>query len=131
MSKLSAEAFLHQIESGKRTTDAMRVYELISNYELISRDTHGNCGISFKDIKRKLFLTHPTASARLSELCDLGVIYEDNNGYFHITPSDKVGEYAARREDARYRKWKKLGEKNGWFGQLRLEEINGRKMLLT
>lgn len=110
MSKLSAEAFLHQIESGKRTTDATKVYRLIVYWP--------DCNL--KSIRSILNLSHGTSTARLSELCDMGVIYEDDNGYFHITPSDKVGEYAARREDARYKKWRKLGDKNGWFNQLRI-----------
>lgn len=114
MSNKSAEAFLHQIESGKRTTDAMRVYMCLLMNSLSNQKT------TLKDVQRQLSLSHGTSTARLSELCDMGVIYEDNNGYFHITPSDKVGEYAARRHDARYRKWKKLGEKNGWFNQLKL-----------
>lgn len=125
MSNKSAEAFLHQIESGKRTTDAMRVYMCLLMNGLNNQKS------TLKAIQSQLSLSHGTSTARLSELCDMGVIYEDDNGYFHITPSDRVGEYAARREDARYKKWKKLGEKNGWFGQLRLEEINGRQMLLT
>ena len=77
-------------------------------------------GATYQQVTDDLRLHHGTSTARLSELCDMGVIYEDNNGYFHITPSDKVGEYAAMRDDARYKKWKKLGEKNGWFNQLRI-----------
>lgn len=115
MSKLSAEAFLHQIESGKRTTDAMRVYIHIKNYT----KTHCNPP-RYLSITRHLNMHHGTSTARLSELCDMGVIYEDDNGYFHITPPEKIGEYAAMREDARYKKWKRLGEKNGWFNQLRI-----------
>lgn len=114
MSKLSAEAFLHQIESGKRTTDAMRVYGFIKSWEQTGHDC------SLNKVQYFLKLSHGTSTARLSELCDLGVIYEDNNGYFHITPQDKIAQYAAMREDARYKKWKKLGEKNGWFNQLKL-----------
>ena len=114
MSKLSAEAFLHQVESGKRTTDAQIIYNWILERSWIEDAPN------LKELQRCLKYSHGTSTARLSELCDMGVIYEDNNGYFHITPSDKVGEYAAMRDDARYKKWKKLGDKNGWFNQLRI-----------
>lgn len=113
MSKLSAEAFLHQIESGKRTTDAMRVYKHINDVIRVTPPT-------YKTMMIRLNMTHGTITARLSELCDMGVIFEDHNGYFHITPPDKIAQYAAMREDARYKKWRKLGDKNGWFNQLKL-----------
>ena len=114
MSKLSAEAFLRQIESGKRTTDAMRLYNIITHWHI----SRGYC--SLENLTNYLQIKHQTATARLSELCDMGVIYEDDNGYFHITPPDKIAQYAAMREDARYKKWRKLGEKNGWFNQLKI-----------
>lgn len=113
MSNQSAAAFLQQIESGKRTTDAIRVYAYIAASPEWGKSTYPN-------ITKDLHMHHGTSTARLSELCDMGVIYEDDNGYFHITPQDKIAQYAAIRDDARYKKWKKLGEKNGWFNQLKI-----------
>lgn len=114
MSNKSAEAFLHQIESGKRATYAGMLYTCIMHWHI----SRGYC--SLEGLGNYLQLKHQTASARLSELCDMGVIFEDHNGYFHITPPDKIAQYAAMREDARYKKWRKLGDKNGWFNQLKL-----------
>ena len=115
MSVRSHEAFLEQIRSGKRKTVSQLLYSFIDYYV----NTH-NEKIDLPEMLNSCEYPHQTVTARLSELCDMGVIYEDDNGYFNITPEDKILQYAAKRDDEKYRKWKKLGEKNGWFNQLRI-----------
>lgn len=64
MSKASTETFLEQIRSGKTTTDKCLIYEKIKSFP----------GITLEQLKFTLAMQHQTASARLSELLDLGVV---------------------------------------------------------
>lgn len=103
-------AFLEQVNSGKMVKDQHRIYHLING---------DNRGWHYKAVKQALSMKESTTAGRLSDLTDMGLIYQVHNLYF-ITPEDKIEAYANARKMQRYERWKKLGEEMGWFGQHRV-----------
>lgn len=103
MSIKSVEAFIQQVQSGQMSSDKHRLYNMLL------QKPHR------LDDFRRMGFAHQTVTARLSQLGDAGLIWEDSKGYFHITKADEIAIRAKDREVARYRKWRQMGEKNGWF----------------
>ncbi len=69
MTTASQKAYIEQIQSGKAKGNAQQIYNLLS---------HSDKGLSIRYICTALELSHQTATARLSELCDLGVVFIDH-----------------------------------------------------
>jgi len=103
-------AFLEQVKSGKMQKDLHRIYKYLAN---------NNNGWGLVDIERFSGMKRSTAAGRLSDLTDMGLIYQVHGLYF-ITPEDSIEAYAKSRENQRYERWRKLGEEKGWFGQQRM-----------
>ena len=94
MSKQSREAFLELVRTGERDTKARQVYMHLSGRRMTTQE-----------LRNELSMPHQTLAARVSELMDLGVVKQDDNGrFYHAQP----GEYefnAMLREQDRYLKW--------------------------
>ena len=56
-----------------------------------------------------------TASARLSELHDSGLIHQLDDAKYLLTPFIKINSVKYKRDRKRFDKWKKLGEDRGYF----------------
>jgi len=106
-------AFLEQVNSGKMRKDLHRIYARIKYYD---------SGWSLPQVERTMGMKRSTAAGRLSDLTDMGLIYQVHGLYF-ITPEDKIEAYAKQRENERYIRWRKLGEEKGWFGEYLDETI--------
>ena len=104
MSKQSREAFLELVRSGERDTKARQVYMHLSGRRMTTQE-----------LRDELNMPHQTLAARVSELMDLGIVKQDDDGRFsHAQPSEYTFN-AMLREQERYLKWAKLGHENGWF----------------
>ena len=73
-----------------------------------------------------LGLKNQTASARLSEMHDKGIVTIDPYGAYRLTYDDAERlEVIKQRCVDRYVKWSRQGEKNGWIGTAKLKaDIN-------
>ena len=107
MSNKSTAAFLDQVNSGKAQSAKSQIYKFLKQA--------GDTAYDLNSLRVMLPYPHQTLTPRLSELCDMGLIYETQSGYFRITPDDMIEDVARGREIDRYNKWKALGEKNGWI----------------
>lgn len=104
--KPKIKALLKQIETGQITTDAGRILAHIKKYPYST----------LPEIKRKLQLSHQTASARLSDLQDLGIVEENGTTktgsytYFKYQADFlKQEENARERKREKYTLWLKKG----------------------
>ena len=61
-----------------------------------------------------LKIANSSAFARLSEMYDKGMVVQMKNGKYRITEQHEVDKCIQERLEARYQKWRKLGEKYGW-----------------
>ena len=102
------KALLDQVRSGKLQTDMARVLHHIKTkpYSTLS------------ELERKLNMKHQTASARVSDLLDMGLIEEQGTKkshhsfqtYFKYQPSSlKQIDNARKRKKAKYEHWLKKG----------------------
>jgi Mn-dependent DtxR family transcriptional regulator len=103
-------AFLEQVNSGKMHKDLHTIYRTMR---------HNNSGWTLSSVETCMGFKRSTAAGRLSDLTDMGLIYQMHGIYF-ITPEDRIEAYAQTRENQRYERWRKLGEEKGWFGQQRM-----------
>lgn len=55
-----------------------------------------------------------TTRARLSELYDKGLVAQYDDGKYYLVHHEDMDDIQKQRHEARYQKWRKLGEKNGW-----------------
>ena len=104
MSKKSVEAFFEHIRSGKRETQQMRVYVHLSGVRK-----------NLDQLRNELPFPHQSITSALSTLMDMGVVSQNDDGYFYQTPRDQVKFREMVREQDRYNKWLKLGMDKGWF----------------
>ena len=102
------KALLDQIHSGKLQSDMARVLHHIKNYPYTT----------LTELERKLNMKHQTASARVSNLLDLGLIEEQGTKkslhsfqtYFKFQPSSlKQIHNARKRKKQKYEHWLKKG----------------------
>ena len=102
------KALLDQISSGKLQTDMARILHHIKTYPYTT----------LTELERKLNMKHQTASARVSDLLDLGLIEEQGTKkshhsfqtYFKFQPNISKQEYNARkRKRTKYQHWLKKG----------------------
>ncbi len=80
-------------------------------------------GFALRQVSSKLLMPLQTASARLSELHDRGIVEQKGKKYY-LTPVERIGEVKANRDNLRFDKWKKLGEKEGYFSRIDAERID-------
>ncbi len=102
------KALLQQISSGKLKTDMARVLNHIKAYPYST----------LPEIERKMNLKHETASARVSDLLDMGLIEEQgvkktaigHYTYFKFQPNIQAqNKNAHLRKKAKYDNWLKKG----------------------
>jgi len=80
-------------------------------------------GFTLRQVSQKLYMPLQTASARLSELHDKGIIEQRGKKYY-LTSVDRIQEVKKNRDNLRFDKWKKLGEKQGYFSRIDAERID-------
>ncbi len=105
MSKFSIQAYIEIQPSIKPSEE--RILTLLSER-----------GATLKDVSQSLSMPLQTASARLSELHDSGLITQGElRGTYYLTPLNNIRAVKYKRDRQRYDKWKKLGEANNYFGK--------------
>lgn len=73
-------------------------------------------------IEFHLGLKNQTASARLSEMHDKGIVTFDPYGAYRLTYDDAERLQVIKQRCAeKYGKWARQGEKNGWIGTAKLK----------
>lgn len=106
--KPKIKALLNQIKNGKLNTDKARVLHHIKNHPYST----------LSEIERKLNMIHQTASARVSDLLDMGLIQEmgtkktarSQETYFRFQPNfQKQNTNATKRKEEKYKRWVKTG----------------------
>lgn len=106
--KPRVKALLKQINSGQLQTDMARILSHIKMHPFTT----------LPEVKRKLALSHQTASARISDLLDMGLIEEkgekkNNIGtytYFKFQPNISIQLLNAEtRRKEKYKHWVKKG----------------------
>jgi hypothetical protein len=113
MSEKSYKAFKNQIESGKKETDAIRIYKFIdvNNKYLTSPNKDSICDV--------LKMKHQTVTARLSELMDIGVVEIDGKAseehkdlsFFKVqTNPQKIVSNQGNRSETKFIKWVSKGK---------------------
>ena len=79
---------------------------------------------TLREVAKALSMPLQTASARLSELNDNGIVSSVTAyGHYMITPKEDVAKVKRGRDNNRYRKWLRLGEKHGYFMRKEIELI--------
>lgn len=98
--------YIETISSGKDMTQRHQVLHRI----------HAGCR-TLVDIQASIYnIKMSSVSGRVSELLDAGMIEEDKPGNFKpVISSERAVMLSKARSDARYRKWLKQGEENGYF----------------
>lgn len=79
-------------------------------------------GFTLHQISKRLGMPIQTASARVSELQDDGLIFQDSNDLFRVSPASLVESYKDERNNGRFERWKALGKKEGWFNKCKCGE---------
>jgi hypothetical protein len=80
-------------------------------------------GFALRQVSQKLYMPLQTASARLSELHDKGIIEQRGKKYY-LTSVDRIQEVKKNRENLRFDKWVKLGEKENFFSKLEAQKLD-------
>jgi Mn-dependent DtxR family transcriptional regulator len=106
MSKFSIEAYI-EIQPSIKPTEEM-ILSLLSKR-----------GATLREVAERLSMPLQTASARLSELHDSGLIHqsEHHKATYHLTPFENIASVKYKRDRRRYEKWNKLGIEKGYFGK--------------
>ena len=79
---------------------------------------HREGALSLHSIARELEIKMQTASARLSEMHDKGIVRFDAVGDYELTENEQEQERVRyHRMVDRYEKWRKQGIKNGWISE--------------
>lgn len=83
---------------------------------------HNGCKTLVEIQKDSNNMKMSSVSGRVSELLDEGMIKETHPGVFVPVMSRQEAEMLSQqRKDARYRKWCKQGEENGYFKQTAID----------
>jgi DNA-binding transcriptional regulator GbsR (MarR family) len=104
MSKFSVETFIEQTENGNIRSAKVRVYRVLK--------IHGHSTLDH--LRRTMGMSHQTLTARLSELMDMGVVWQSEKNEFYLTKKDMWTFYSDLRTQQRFQKWLKAGEKEGF-----------------
>ena len=102
MSKFSLQAYI-DIQPHIKPSDE-RILTLLSEG-----------GATLREVSESLSMPLQTASARLSELHDSGLIHQLDDAKYLLTPFIKIDSVKYKRDRKRFDKWKKLGEDRGYF----------------
>lgn len=114
MTKASAETFLLQMKSGKPRGDKERIFTFIKRHPGVTKD----------DIIRELKISHQTATARLSDLFDLGIVevvatqtlISSQLSVLRVQTNLQAARVNAKnRFNDKRKKWIKAGERNGFI----------------
>lgn len=111
MTQARLRAYADQIITGNAKNTGANIYNLIKDTEQ---------GISLKQICKGLSLKHQTASARISDLLDAGLIYvyitdlDNNVSYFKaVTSKSEQVQLQNLRHKEKVEQWKARGKKLG------------------
>ncbi len=112
MTQNQYDHYMSVVRSGQTTRQRDRVLTKI----------HYGC-TTLVEIKNSLFdIKMSSVSGRVSELLDEGMIKETKPGVFVPVMSHIEADMLSKqRSDARYRKWCKQGEENGYFKQTAID----------
>jgi DNA-binding transcriptional ArsR family regulator len=102
MSKFSLQAYI-DIQPHIKPSDE-RILTLLSEG-----------GATLREVSESLSMPLQTASARLSELHDSGLIHQLDDAKYLLTPFIKIDSIKYKRDRKRFDKWKKLGDERGYF----------------
>ena len=102
MSKFSLQAYI-DIQPHIKPSDE-RILTLLSEG-----------GATLREVSESLSMPLQTASARLSELHDSGLIHQLDDAKYLLTPFIKIDSVKYKRDRKRFDKWKKLGDDRGYF----------------
>jgi len=80
-------------------------------------------GFALRQVSSKLLMPLQTASARLSELHDRGIVEQKGKKYY-LTSVDRIEEVKRNRQKIRFDKWVKLGEKENFFSKLEAQKLD-------
>jgi len=105
MTQISTDTFIKQTRLGELETKRHWVYARILKGEA---DIH--------TIVQDLNFPIQTVSGRISELLDQGIISQTEEGKFYPTNIGMVESSKMGRQWDKFKKWKSLGEKMGYFG---------------
>ncbi len=113
MTKAKITAYVQGIESGKFNNKKQEIYNILKNKHCTLHD------LVLKGYPEK------TASARISDLMDLGLVKAVGSelSFFSIVTDKKEQDklrYA--RQEEKYQQWLKKGEENCWFEKRILED---------
>ena len=108
MSKFSLQAYI-DIQPHIKPSDE-RILTLLSEG-----------GATLREVSESLSMPLQTASARLSELHDSGLIHQLDDAKYLLTPFIKIDSVKYKRDRKRFDKWKKLGEDRGYFSMAQAE----------
>lgn len=74
-------------------------------------------GATLREVAEQLSMPLQTASARLSELHDKGLVHQSeyHKATYTLTPPENVGRVKEERDTKRYDKWYKLGVSENYF----------------
>ena len=107
MTNAKRNAFIKGIESGKFNTDKAKIYKLLENKPMKLKEIVA-CGFLEK-----------TASARLSDLMDLGVVKSDNNPiistFLIVTDPVEQTNLVQSRYEKQHAIWIAKGIEMGWL----------------
>lgn len=92
--------------------------------ELILKAIRCYSSMTLRQVAERLQMPLQTASARLSELHDKGLVMQNVDGQYYNTPNDDIEGVRRIREKNRFNKWQKLGEKLGYFDMIEQQRID-------
>ena len=104
MTKLSTETFIEQTQNGNIKSAKARVYRQLKIL--------GPCTLDF--LRVSIGMSHQTLTARLSELMDMGIVWQNERNEFYLTQELLWNHYSGIRREERYQRWLKAGEKEGF-----------------
>ena len=114
MTTAKQTAFLKGIESGKFNTDKAKIYKILLNEPMTLER------LVLKGWK------HQTASARISDLMDLGLVkaYGVDNSFFKVVtdPNEQKTLMQSRYEE-KYNQWARKGESMGFMRRYMMENV--------
>lgn len=105
MTQISREAFMTECTNGNLETNRHWVYARILKSP-----------VKIHDIVKDINMPIQTVSGRITELLDKGLINQDMDGNFYAATVSDMDELKNRRQWEKFKKWKALGEKMGYFG---------------
>lgn len=115
MTEAQRDSFIRENQLGKFSTHRHQIYNIMRSLE--------GKGISINGLRDRMpFTKQSTIAGRVSELMDMGLVKESYNpgnnrqSLFHVvTDKDEQNQLMLNRSEARYKKWRNLGEELFFF----------------